>query len=353
MFFYKKTAFGLDIGDRSIKLIEIKRIKNLRGVERNVLTSFNEKKIQAGIIVKGEIKNPPAVIEAIKKCVKEAKGSLVDTKTVVTSLPETQSYFKVINTPPANYKGNMLDYIKTSIQQNFPLDDGQFYYSWQKNFKNRISIAAAPKNIVDSYTNVIEQANLIPVALELEGVAIARALINEYVGVKEKPQILIDMGASRSSLIAIDKNEIIAILHIELSGDEMRNAIAKAHKLSLEEAEKIKISCGLDLKKCPIKIRKTINNIIHSNSKQIKSGLSFVNRILPTKADKVYICGGVSQMSKITSILSDNLKMKVRHADPLRNIALNKKINLSNEELLKFITAIGLAIRGINNNILQ
>ena len=61
MFFYKKTAFGLDIGDRSIKLIEIKRIKNLRGVERNVLTSFNEKKIQAGIIVKGEIKNPPAV----------------------------------------------------------------------------------------------------------------------------------------------------------------------------------------------------------------------------------------------------------------------------------------------------
>jgi len=352
MFFYKKTAFGLDMGDNSIKLVEIKKIKNLKGEEKNVLTSFNERSVESGIIVNGEIKNPPAVIKAIKQCVKDAKGSVVDTKTVVASLPETQSYFKIINTPPLKYKENVLEYVKKSIQQNFPLEDGHFYYSWQKNLLGKISITAAPKNIVDSYTDIMEQADLVPVALELEGIAIARTLINEYVNVKEKPQILIDMGASRSSLIAVHKNEIMVILHISLSGNGIRDVIAKAEKISLEDAEKIKISCGLDIKKCPIKIRKTINTIIHSSTNQIESGLSFINRILPVKSDKMYICGGVSQMSKLTSVLSDSLKIKVRHADPLKNIILGKKINLSNEELLKYVTAIGLAIRGVNNNIL-
>ena len=140
---------------------------------------------------------------------------------------------------------------------------------------------------------------------------------------------------------------------MSLSGDDITNAIAKNHKLSLKQAEELKIKCGFNLKRCPLKIKKTINSIIASSSKNIKTELAFVNRALKEKTDKIYISGGVSQMSKITTTLSSKLKIKVRHANPLTNIEMGKKINLSNEDLLKFVTAIGLAIRGSDNNFLK
>lgn len=87
--------------------------------------------------------------------------------------------------------------------------------------------------------------------------------------------------------------------------------------------------------------------------KPIEDGLRYISRLLQTKIDKIFICGGIAAMPKITGILSDGLKIKVRHADPLANITLGGKIKLSNEDFLKYATAIGLAIRGTEQDVLM
>ena len=58
-------------------------------------------------------------------------------------------------------------------------------------------------------------------------------------------------------------------------------------------------------------------------------------------------------MNKIAPILSDRLKIKVRLADPLANIILDKTIKLAGGELLKYTTAIGLEIRGTEYDLLK
>ncbi len=353
LFSPKNIAFGLDIGDKAVKFVELRRIKNLRGAEKLVLVSFNEAPLPDAVIENGEIKNPPAVAAAIKKCIKGAKGKILGTKAVVASLPESQSYLKIISLPE-NKKENFNKFdVERVLDQHFPIEAEKLYFDWQQIGGGKIMIGAAPKNIVDSFTNVIEQADLIPLSLEIESIALARALIDAKEQNGGPPKIFMDLGATRSAIIATYQNNPIIALNIPLSGEYMTNEIAKAEKIPFEKAEQLKMECGFDLKKCPVKIKKTIDEIFNSSVKQIETGLRYINRLLRIKTDKIFICGGVSAMPRITSVLSDGLKIKVRHADPSVNITVSKKIKLSAEDILRYATAIGLAIRGTEQQVLS
>ncbi len=352
LFSPKNIAFGLDIGDKTIKLVQLRRIKNLRGVEKLTLVSFNETSLPDAVIANGEIKNAPAVAAAIKKCVRGAKGKILGSKAVIASLPESQSYLKVVSLP-ANKKERLdKNDVERILDQHFPVEAEKLYFDWQTIGGGKILIGAAPKNIVDSFTNIIEQADLIPLSLEIESIALSRALIDMKEENSGPPKIFMDLGATRSAIIATYKNNPIIALNIPLSGEHMTEEIAKAEKIPFEKAEQLKMECGFDIKKCPAKIKKTINEIFDSSVKQIDTGLRYINRLLQIKTDKIFICGGVSAMPRITSVLSDGLKLKVRHADPSVNIAIAKKIKLSTEDLLRYATAIGLAIRGTEHQVL-
>jgi len=231
LFSPKNIAFGLDIGDKTIKLVEIKRIKNLRGEERLVLVAFNEAPLPGDVISNGEIKNPPAVVAAIKECIRGAKGKILGTQAVVASLPESQSYLKVVNLP-AGKKGEVTEAdIERILDQHFPVEAEKLYFDWQSIGGGKIMIGASPKNIVDSFTNVIEQAGLIPLSLEIESIALSRALIDAKELNGGPPKIFMDLGATRSAIIATYQNNPIIALSIPLSGEKMTQEIAKSEKI--------------------------------------------------------------------------------------------------------------------------
>ena len=62
----KQHAFGLDISDRSIKVIALE--KTSAGLK---LASFGQAKVRAGIIDKGEVKNTKELAGIIKKAIKK------------------------------------------------------------------------------------------------------------------------------------------------------------------------------------------------------------------------------------------------------------------------------------------
>jgi type IV pilus assembly protein PilM len=354
LFYPKNIAFGLDIGDKSIKIAEIKLIKNLRGESFLILSKIDEMTIPQGLIMNGEIKNPPAVVALIAKISKKMRGAYLSTKAVVASLPETQCYIKTL-TVPQNIKLEEMPYfIEQNIAKHFPLTAEQSYFDFNFIDETDVLVGVAPKNIVDSYTSVIEQAGLIPLSLEIEGIAIARALTpDKFSASDSKTKILMDLGATRSSIIAVANQAVLITLNIPLSGDEMTQEISKAEKISFDEAEKIKIACGLDQEKCSLKTKKVIIATIKSAAEQIKTGLKFINSFLVSKTDKIYISGGVAAAPKITGLLSEKLNLKIRHADPIINIKLKKGLNLVADDLLKYTTAIGLSMRGTEADLLN
>lgn len=352
LFSSKNIAFGLDIGDKSVKLIELKNIKNLAGKQHLALTAFNETAIPEGMIENGEIKNAPEITKIIKNCVRSAKGRFLSTPAVIASLPESQSYLKIISVPKDKKGVLSRDFVEGILNQHFPVEANKLYFDWHFIAADKIMVGAAHKNIVDSFTSVIEQAGLMPLSLEIESLALSRALVGKNEMPEKKYKIIMDLGATRSSIITIYQNNPIFTLNISLSGDGMTQEIAKEKKISFEKAEELKRLCGFDIKKCPIEVKKIITAIINQSVKTIEVGISYINRLLKIKIDKIYICGGVSSMAKLAGALSDKLKIKFRHADPMINITIDKHLSISNDELLKYATAIGLALRGMERDVL-
>lgn len=67
---------------------------------------------------------------------------------------------------------------------------------------------------------------------------------------------------------------------------------------------------------------------------------------------KVLLCGGGSSLKGLSEFFSCELSLPIEFADPWINIVSgekNESAGLSPKESLKYVTAIGLALRGIQN----
>ncbi|MFA6397595.1 MAG: pilus assembly protein PilM [Candidatus Paceibacterota bacterium] len=79
--FLKNSSFGVDISDTSLKFIELKKEGNPRhgGVKNIVLGKYGVKKIPAGVIEMGEVKNKTELVNILKTFKKETKVNSIKT----------------------------------------------------------------------------------------------------------------------------------------------------------------------------------------------------------------------------------------------------------------------------------
>ena len=87
-------AFGLDIGDQTLKMIILERQKSLRGKIKYSLKNFREIDLPTGLIVDGEIKDPLKVKIYLKTLLQNAVRGRVKIRGVICSLPENKTFLK-------------------------------------------------------------------------------------------------------------------------------------------------------------------------------------------------------------------------------------------------------------------
>jgi len=347
-----KNAFGLDFSDLKLRLIQFKKS---RGSFR--LQCFNELDIPQGYIVDGEIKDTSAVQDLLKKLINHPIEGKILGNHVVASLPERRTFIKVIEIPQIPEE-EIFGAVKWETERHIPISIDEMYLDWQllenikpvTNNKLRIVVAVAPKIIVDSYTNILKQINLEPIALETESTAIACCLINEKAASVDA-SIIVDIGASRTSLIIYDYGVIQYSSTLEVSGNEMTNLISKKLNLTFEQAEKAKIICGLDEKKGKGVIKNILDSTIQQLIKKIQESITFYQTHYSDvhKINTILMCGGVSQMKKLNITIEKNLGMVVQLGNPLINLKNFKTTDkFTANRYLSFTTAIGLSLRIFN-----
>ncbi len=103
------------------------------------------------------------MIEVIKKTVSEAKGEKLKTKNCIVSLPETESYVRVVQLPKM-VKEEIAEAIKWELEANIPVAINDVYFDWQLIGTDASSmdilIGALPKALVDPYLVVIKKPAL-------------------------------------------------------------------------------------------------------------------------------------------------------------------------------------------------
>lgn len=342
-----ENMFGIDISDRALRLVQFKK----RG-RKTILSSYNEVGIPQEVLNNSDIKEKDKLVKALKQLVKTAKGDRLLTKNIIAVLPEQKTFIKVIEVT-LDDKKPLPELIKEEVKNHIPIDIENIYLDWQqlnedkeeKEEKAKFLIGAAPKDVIRSYTSVLEEAGLVPNILEIEAASIIRSLIAEEDDKKAK--IIIDFGAIRTGLIIYDQQTVQFTVSLPISGIKITETISKSLKLDWKKSEKAKIVCGLDKKKCEGALLKILLEPIDRLTTQIKKSMAFYKSNFSNSKEisEIILCGGGANFLKIDEVLSEKLNLPVKVGNPFTNATQTKRISIPKNKILSYTTAIGLALR--------
>ncbi len=365
---------GLDLSNYCLKAVEINHAKSIKTIQ-----AINSLNVPNGLIEEGVIKNENKLAALIKKLINESKLKF-KSKYAVISLPEDKTFIKVIDInidEDQNGTNNNLAIEKTikhELPRHMPINIEEMQIDWQvvesKGDNKKVIVAAVPAETVNSLLQVANKAGLKIMALEVEAQAITRCLIkndklqagyfklgwgqsfsdskNDLKRKDKKAkqaQLIVDLGASKTNIILID-NELIQFSQNlnEINGLKLSEQIAQRKKISLKDAEKLKLIYGKS-KKIDKELEEIIDDFIDKLSAAIIQALEFYQEHFNKEAQnaQIILCGGGAKLNKIDEKINRRLKKTVTIGNPLINInqQLPKKIN----NILSYTTAIGLALR--------
>lgn len=360
----KPEAFGLDISDLSLKIAKLKKKGKFF-----TLSSFGEAKIKPGIIQKGEIKDEKALSEIIKEAINKVGGEKIKTKYVISSLPEEKAFLQVIALPILS-REDLKSAVTYEAENYIPLPLEEVYLDFQvvppvDHLKHlEVLIAALPRKTIDPYINCLKEAGLKPLALEIESLSVARALIKKEIF--PSSVLLIDLGATRTGFVIFSGSSVRFTSSILVSSNDFTEIIAKTLKTDIATAEKLKIKYGLtarikaekETKKEPEKekVSEALIPPLTDLIQQIKRYIDYyqthtLTEHLPPNGksiEKVLLCGGGANLKGLPELLSQELKISVEIGNPWINIlaeSQKESAQLSFSNSLAYATALGLALR--------
>lgn len=351
------SAYGLDIGDLTIKLIQLEanwrfgcgyyfKVKEMRSIS-----------LPPGYIVNGEIQQPEEVRKKLLKLLdKTEKRKAVKCPWVVADLPEPKSFLKVIDIDLPEEELTKED-VEFQAKKHLPLDFDQTYIDWQvvpnnkPNSKTtRLLIGAAAKSTADIYTYLLESVGLTPLALEFEGVAIARAMITADKSYINEARAILDLGATRSSLIIYDQNTLQFTKEIDFSGEILTTAIAQELKVDYPTAEKLKIENGLLPNTLYPKYIKAVSETTENLITGIQKALDFYYGHFSdaNKVTHITMCGGLARLKNLDLVISQKVGITSAPGHVWKNLKNPQTDYMENVDGLDFVSALGLALRAVN-----
>ena len=155
---------GLDISDLSIKLVQLNKVR-----DKIIIQAMGKYNLAKGIIENGEIKKRAELVKAVKKIMSSPLYGKVSSEEVIACLPEAKSFIKLIEIQKS--PNSLADIVGSEIEKHVPVLLNEIYYDWQiieeQADKYLVLIGAAPKDIVNQYTQMLYEAKLSHLALEI------------------------------------------------------------------------------------------------------------------------------------------------------------------------------------------
>lgn len=347
----RSNVFGLDLSDLSIKIVNLKD-----GGDSEFVASFASVPLPLGAVNDGEILQKDLVVSAIKKAIAVAGPEKLKTKKVICSLPETKAFLRIVSIPQMD-RNELNEAVKWEMEANIPLPLEQVYYDWQiipdsllsQASKINIIVVAIARIVVDQAIEVLEEAGLDPVGLEIESIAQARSLIDEK---KESDTVfVIDIGDRRTSFSMAKGGVPCFTSSIPLCGQSFTDVISKGMGIPFEQAEKIKIANGIGDSTKGDSLFKLTQPVLENFVQEIERSIDFFVTGLKysDSVDKVIICGGGGNMKGIIPYLSKKIGREIELGNPWVNMRLGKELpKIERSQSLQYSTAIGLALKGLH-----
>ena len=349
-----RNLVGLDIGDSSIKVVELKDLGKGRGFQ---LAKLGAESLSAEAIVDGAIMDSQLVIETIKRLFQRLK---IKNTQVATALSGHSVIVKRISLPTMT-EAELAESIHWEAEQYIPFDIDDVNLDYQILEGSSLSgegnmdvlLAAAKKDKINDYTSVIVQAGLQPVAVDIAAFALQNAFEANYEFEPHQIIALVDIGAAVSSITVLHGGASVYWRDINVGGNQYTDAVQKELNLSAEQAERLKR--GEEIDGIPYeRVLPILASVNEDVGTEIQKTLDFFKQISATdeSLDRLYLTGGSAQVIHLKEALGERLHTQVELLNPFRRIQPTGRDvpqDVLNDMMPTASVAVGLALRKVGD----
>jgi type IV pilus assembly protein PilM len=347
MFGAKKDVIGLDIGASSIKVAQLQLSK--KGTE---LTAFGLLPLAPEVIVDGAIMDAEVVVDTIQQAIKQfkAKGKF----TALSVAGHSVIVKKIIVADMS--REELENAIETEAQQYIPFDIEDVNVDFQilepdemmQEGEMGILLVAVKKEKVDEHLELIREAKLDPIVVDVDAFAVENAYEINYEVDPDLIVGLVDIGAGTMNINILQDSVSSFVRDISIGGDHYTEAIQKEFNVNFEVAERLKrgqLVEGIAQED----VLAIVNTVSDDIAVEIQRSFDFFRAsTMDVAIDKLYLSGGCSLFGGIDRFFEEKLGVEVEILNPFRNIKMSaRKFDVDYLESIapQAAVAIGLALR--------
>ncbi|MDR2693012.1 MAG: pilus assembly protein PilM [Chitinispirillales bacterium] len=340
------TTVGLDIGNHTLKIVKLRHQK-----DNYFLEATGIKDLPKGTIEGGEIKKRDALIDAITHLVNQCDPTI---REIVFSLGghgiiSDKITFKIEDDDNAEE----LILWEASQRSPFDVDDITLDYKILRRFpgtrETEVLLVAAKNQVLQSYLDLIYDAALVPVIVDVDAFAITNSYALECAGLPDMGTIaLLNIGHSTTSITFIKDGIYHSSRDISTSGELFNRIIQRNMGISSEEAAQAvrgKASGTVDMNQ----LKQSVSLAAEELSSGIDLAFSYYKGSENTDSiDKIVLSGGGAYIPTLSQFLESRHQTKVQISNPLAHVQYNKNLfgNTNVESIGALLTvAVGLALR--------
>ena len=377
-----KYSLGIDIGSSSLKFIQLRKSKAGMSIVGHGIERY-----PPGVFKEGTLQDPNAIVQILKNLKKEYN---LKTDQVFSAMTSQNTILRFLTLPDMGDE-ELKHAIDGEAEQYvpYPLETVNIHFSKLARVEQEgvgkilCLLAVAQKEHVDSILGIFKAVGLKNIdALDVDALSIINSMdgwLNrgpafpdearrdamdgedgeglqmEDMGVghsmsDDEITAIVCLGA-RSTIINVLKGRILRFSrNIKESGNSITDVIRSIYKVSMEEAEEIKIEKSQQAKEGQEdqEFADVVQTTVEEIAGEIRRSFDYYKaQHREPQIHRVILTGGAAKLKDIHILLSNELGVEVTLADP--SYGLTREIDsqeLFEENLQEYSVAIGLALRG-------
>jgi len=325
----ERTSAGLDIGTSTIKLVELKFLKDT--VE---LARFNLEPIQADL--SSQLKR------------------IAPSQAINISLSGASTVIRYIDFPRMK-EDELKQALRFEAQKYIPFAinevnlDSYILKEDLSDNKMLVLVAAVKKEFINQRLKLIQEAGLKTNIVDLDSLALINAFNFNYskeedANIKNKTIALLNIGASMSNLNILENGHPVLSRDIYIAGNNLAGKMQDAVGIDLKSIGELEPN--IDKEKLN-KVVITAESVLSDLSKEIRTSFDYYESQSASSVSKIFLSGGGSKFSGLKDMLANLLGIEVEYWDPLRQISIADSIDSKEAKELsaQLAVAVGLALR--------
>jgi type IV pilus assembly protein PilM len=321
MFWAKpKKLVGLDIGSSSIKAVELVR----KGPDYE-LANLGIEVLGQDVVVDGSIMDALLVSSAIERIFATSK---IKTKEVATSVSGHSVIVKRIAVSAAN-AAEVAAAIPYEAQQYIPFDVADVNLSYQIMGPSAgsggmdVMLVAVKREKILNYTNVLSQAGINPLVVDIDAFAVENAFEANYDPPASSMVALLNVGASIMNINIVRDGASLFTRDVSVGGNQYTETLQKELDLGFEDADKLKR--GYTLPNVPEDAKHThLRTVSEILLLEIQKTFDFFRQTTSSaNIELIYLAGGTAKVAGLAELLREDLNVPVEVLDPFRKVHIN------------------------------